>query len=59
VPGVEAKILDPRATWADANSYDAQARKLAGMFVANFAKFEDHVSPDVRAASPMLPLAAE
>jgi phosphoenolpyruvate carboxykinase (ATP) len=49
-PGVPPEILDPRATWRDAGAYDAQARKLAGMFDGNFAQFRDHVPPDVRAA---------
>jgi phosphoenolpyruvate carboxykinase (ATP) len=52
VPGVDAKILDPRATWANAGDYDAQAAKLARMFVDNFKKFEAHVGPEVRAAAP-------
>ncbi len=53
VPGVDAAILDPRGTWADTAAYDAQAAKLAAMFVDNFAKFEDHVGDDIRAAAPM------
>ncbi|WP_421787097.1 phosphoenolpyruvate carboxykinase [Hyphobacterium sp.] len=52
VSGVDSKILDPRSTWKKPASYDAQAAKLADMFVANFAKFEDHVAPYVRAAAP-------
>ncbi|MGG2309977.1 phosphoenolpyruvate carboxykinase (ATP), partial [Salmonella enterica] len=28
VEGVDAPILDPRATWADVNSYDQTARSL-------------------------------
>ncbi|MET0257668.1 MAG: phosphoenolpyruvate carboxykinase (ATP), partial [Methylobacterium sp.] len=59
VPGVDASILDPRSTWADGAAYDVQARKLAGMFRANFEKFEAHVDESVLGASPTLALAAE
>ncbi|MFO1170259.1 MAG: phosphoenolpyruvate carboxykinase [Hyphomicrobiaceae bacterium] len=59
VAGVDAKILDPRATWADPKAYDEQARKLVDMFSKNFAKFESHVDADVRAAAPSLKAAAE
>jgi phosphoenolpyruvate carboxykinase (ATP) len=52
VPGVDPAILDPRATWPDPQAYDAQARKLVQMFVANFAQFEDHVEQGVREAAP-------
>jgi len=59
VPGIDAAILDPRATWADRAAYDAQASRLVGMFVENFAKFEAHVEADVLNASPQLRQAAE
>ncbi len=59
VPGVDAAILDPRSTWADPAAYDAQARRLVGMFTDNFAKFEEHVSTDVLGAAPQLAQAAE
>ena len=52
VPGVPNEVLDPRASWADAAAYDAQARKLAAMFVQNFAQFETSVSEGVRNAGP-------
>ena len=52
VPGVDAAILNPRGTWSNPTAYDAQAKKLVDMFVANFAKFEDHVDAGVKAASP-------
>lgn len=52
VPGVADVILDPRRTWADKAAYDAQARKLVDMFVANFTQYEPHVGGDVKAAAP-------
>jgi len=52
VPGVDPKLLDPRATWPDAAAYDAQAKKLVAMFIENFAQFEDHVEQGVREAAP-------
>ncbi|MFN3591424.1 phosphoenolpyruvate carboxykinase [Thermaurantiacus tibetensis] len=52
VPGVDSRILDPRATWPDPAAYDATARRLVQMFVSNFAQFEDHVEPGVREAAP-------
>src|SRR6201996_3026095 len=59
VPAVDSKILNPRDTWADKAAYDAQARKLVGMFRENFKKFEAHVGQDVLAAAPQLAEAAE
>jgi phosphoenolpyruvate carboxykinase (ATP) len=38
VDGVADKLLDPRASWQDANAYDAAASSLAGMFDANMRK---------------------
>ncbi len=52
VPGVDATILDPRATWPDPAAYDEKARALVGMFVENFAQFEAHVEQGVREAAP-------
>ena len=58
VAGVDAKILDPRSTWADPAAYDAQAAKLAEMFVENFAKFEAYVDDAVKAAAPKAKITA-
>ncbi|MFN0023512.1 MAG: phosphoenolpyruvate carboxykinase [Parvularculaceae bacterium] len=52
VAGVDAAILDPRSTWNNAGAYDAQAKKLAAMFVENFRKFEAYVSDGVKRAAP-------
>ncbi len=51
-PGVDARILDPRATWADGAAYDAQAAKLAAMFIDNFKVYEPYVDDAVKAAGP-------
>jgi phosphoenolpyruvate carboxykinase (ATP) len=59
VPGVDPAILDPRSTWADKAAYDRQARRLVGMFIDNFAKFEDHVDATVADAAPRVQEAAE
>lgn len=52
VPGVDAKILNPRDTWADTAAYDATARKLVQQFIDNFAQFEAYVDESVRKAAP-------
>ncbi|PWE52451.1 phosphoenolpyruvate carboxykinase (ATP) [Metarhizobium album] len=59
VEGVDTGILDPRSTWADKAAYDAQAKKLVGMFIGNFSKFESHVDGKVRDAAPRTAVAAE
>jgi phosphoenolpyruvate carboxykinase (ATP) len=59
VPDVDTSILDPRSTWSDKDGYDAQARKLVGMFIDNFAKFEKHVDANTLEAAPRIQEAAE
>jgi len=49
VPGVPNDVLDPRNAWADKTAYDAQAKKLVGLFFNNFKKFEAQASEGVRA----------
>jgi len=51
VPGVDPALLDPRSTWADPEAYDAEAARLAAMFVENFAQYEECVSDAVRAVA--------
>ena len=51
VEGVDPAILDPRRTWADPAAYDAQARRLVGMFSDNFAQYLPFIDEDVRAAA--------
>jgi phosphoenolpyruvate carboxykinase (ATP) len=54
VPGVDTKLLDPRATWSDPAEYDRKARELAQMFADNFAKRFADVGDSVQAAGPDL-----
>jgi phosphoenolpyruvate carboxykinase (ATP) len=51
IQGVPPEVLDPRGTWEDTAAYDAQAKKLAGMFRENFGKFPD-ADPGIRNAGP-------
>jgi phosphoenolpyruvate carboxykinase (ATP) len=51
-PGVPPEVLVPRQAWHDAAAYEATARKLAGLFAANFAQYTAQVTPDVAAAGP-------
>ena len=52
-PGVDAKILQPRATWASSSQYDATAQKLSALFRQNFKKFEDQCSAAIMSAQPV------
>lgn len=51
-PGVPREVLWPRNTWEDHDAYDQAARSLAKRFQANFEKFADQVTEEVRAAGP-------
>jgi phosphoenolpyruvate carboxykinase (ATP) len=51
VAGVDSTLLDPRATWGDKAAYDAQAKKLVGMFAENFGQYVPFIDADVKAAA--------
>jgi phosphoenolpyruvate carboxykinase (ATP) len=51
-PGIPDEVLSPRSTWSDPSAYDAQAQKLARMFVDNFETFASVVGHEVKAAGP-------
>ena len=53
MPGVDAKLLDPRGAWADPAEYDRTAQELVRKFIHNFAEFEEHVDEGVRNAAPI------
>ena len=44
LPGVDAGILDPRDTYADAAQWEEKAKDLAARFVKNFAKYEGNAA---------------
>jgi phosphoenolpyruvate carboxykinase (ATP) len=54
IDGVDTAILDPRSTWPDTAAFDAQLRRLAQMFGANFDQFAPDVDASVIAAGPRL-----
>ena len=51
-PGVPSEVLMPRNTWTDKDAYDRAAHNLAQRFKANFDKFADQVTEEVRNAGP-------
>ena len=59
VQGVEPHLLNPFKTWKNKAEFDKTARDLVGMFQKNFAKYESHVTPDIKAAAPEVRIAAE
>jgi phosphoenolpyruvate carboxykinase (ATP) len=51
-PNVPVELLNPRNTWSDKTAYDAQANKLANMFVKNFEQFANGVNEEILSAAP-------
>lgn len=51
-PDVPSEILNPVDTWSDKAAYEAQARKLAGMFVENFRKKYPDMPENIKNAGP-------
>ena len=52
--GVDPSLLDIRSTWADPTKYDETAKKLAGMYIENFKKYEGKGSVDYTKFGPQL-----
>lgn len=52
-PGVLQDMLIPRNTWNNPDEYDATAKKLAGLFRANFEKYASGVSAEILGAGPV------
>ncbi|MCL1601937.1 MAG: phosphoenolpyruvate carboxykinase (ATP), partial [Actinomycetia bacterium] len=52
IEGVPSEILLPRGTWDNPEAYDAQAKRLAGMFEKNFKQYSAGVSQAVIDAGP-------
>ena len=51
VPGVPSNVLDPREAWSDKAAYDAQAKKLAQLFVDNFKNYEASAGAEINAVA--------
>lgn len=53
-PNVPDEMLVPKSTWQDEAAYDAQAVKLANLFVKNFEKYKAGSSEAIINAGPSL-----
>ena len=53
--GVATEVLDPKDTYKDPSEWDKKAKKLAQMFIDNFAKYTDtEAGKALVAAGPQL-----
>ena len=53
-PDVPNELLVPKNTWDDKKAYDKAAVELAKMFAANFEKFAEGSSKEIREAGPIV-----
>ncbi|HTJ58127.1 MAG TPA: phosphoenolpyruvate carboxykinase [Devosiaceae bacterium] len=53
VEGIDARLLDPRQSWADPEAYDRQAEKLNALFAKNFEKFGSNAEGLGQFAAPV------
>ncbi|KAI6082232.1 phosphoenolpyruvate carboxykinase-domain-containing protein [Hypoxylon rubiginosum] len=54
-PGVPAELLNPKTAWtAGAESFGEEVKKLGGLFIENFKKYESEATDDVKAAGPVV-----
>ena len=51
-PGCRPRSSLLATTWADTDAFDAQARKLAGMFRDNFVQYAENMDPAVMESGP-------
>ncbi|KAI0420794.1 phosphoenolpyruvate carboxykinase [Xylaria grammica] len=52
---VPNELLNPKTAWtAGADSFDQEVRKLGGLFIDNFKKYESEATDDVKAAAPVV-----
>ena len=49
---VPPELMNPKDTWDDKDAYDAQAKKLAGMFQKNFAEKYPNMPENIVKAGP-------
>ena len=52
IDGVDSSYLDPKGNWSDPDEYDAKAKALAELFIANIENFAP--SEKILAAGPQL-----